>query len=234
MNEEVLYSNDDLRNRILNSLLKEDVFVDFTLNKGEKCIYKKDALGWFRISIANSWSSVDLHRKSSFSLCLSPGYSRRFNVLHRWYEPFDRSTIKEQRKKASVMIGHNVGGGYFDFLRSGDDFEKDYTKLKEVVFTEARPFFIGYRTLEGYYLHEVLPGIQGKKDLRKDTVFWAFEWLMATRIVAPESYESTKHYIIDYLYHSSYPISKIFRSYYEVHIIDILRVLESYDYKKDI
>lgn len=234
MCKETLYTNDSIRKSILHALLGEKPFSEFTFNKGDTCIYKYDQLGWFRISIANSWSSVDINRESRFSLCISPGYSRRFTVLHKWYEPFVKDSIKENRKNASVMMGHNVESGYFDFLRSGEEFDSDYAKLKDAICLEALPFFRDNMSLDLFYRNNVLPSIQGKREFRKDTVIWVYEWLMATRIVAQESYDKTKRILTDYLYNSPFPISRIFRSAYEAHFDEVISVLESYDYNKDL
>jgi hypothetical protein len=234
MHEVMLFSNNQLRNRILDCLLKEAYLEEYSISRRDNSLYKKDGLGWFRISIANSWSSVDLDRDSQFCLCITPGYSRRFDVLHKWFEPFAKTPIKEERKSASVMMGYKSGKGYFDFLRSGNGFEIDFKKLNDTIYQESIPFFTNNLTLDDYYQTVVLPGIQGRKELRKDTVFWTFQWLMATRIVAQESYAITKEILTDYLYNSPFPISKIFMSNYEKSYPAIINALETYDYKKDL
>lgn len=234
MNEEVLFSNVQLRKRILGCLQKESFLKEYSINLKDNSLYKQDGLGWFRISIANSWTSVDIDRGYRFSLCIAPGYSRRFNVLHKWFEPFSKNSIKEQRKSASVMMASNVGKGFYDFLRSGDDFEKDFEALNSIIHDEFGAFWSNNLSLDDYYQAVILPGIQGKKELRKDTVFWVFQWLMATRIVASDSYVTTKRVLTDYLYNSPFPISKIFMSNYEECYPAIIHALETYDFRKDL
>ena len=81
------YSNDDIRIMILTRLQEEPVLDGFILRKTWEGLYMRDRLGWYEISIANSRPSVDLQRDSQLSLCVKPGYGRRFNVNSAKHSP---------------------------------------------------------------------------------------------------------------------------------------------------
>lgn len=223
------YSNDDLRVMILTRLQEEPFLEGFILKKSWNGLYLKDKLGWYEISIANSRPSVDLQRNSQLSLCVTPGYGRRFNVLSHWFKDY-LNNPRDELRWFTVSRGHQGIPFWVDFLRNGQGFEDDYTTLRDIIIKESLPFFAEYRTIEDYYEKDVRPGIEGKRTLRGDTDIWIFEWLMATRIVNPSSYPLAKKTLIDWALNSSYPIRKIFLEGYYQRLPEIISSLESYDY----
>ena len=225
------YSNDDLRIMILTRLQEEPVLDGFILRKTWEGLYMRDRLGWYEISIANSRPSVDLQRDSQLSLCVTPGYGRRFNVLSHWFKEFLRDPRDESRW-FTVSRGHQGIPLWVDFLRTGQGFEDDLKTLCGIISNESFPFFAEYRTIEDFYEKVVRPGISGESALRGDTDSWIFEWLMATRIVEPRSYPLAKNKLIDWALNSSLPISSIFKDGYYKRLPEIISALESFDYTK--
>lgn len=225
------YSNADLRVMILTRLQEEPVLNGFLLRKSWSGLYLKDRLGWYEISIANSRPSVDLKRDSQLSLCVTPGYGRRFNVLSHWFKDFLRNPSDESRW-FTVSQGHQGVPLWVDFLRTGQGFEEDYNILRRIVIKESVSFFARYKTIEDYYETDVKPGITGVSALRGDTDSWIFEWMMATRIVDPRSYPLAKEILLDWAINSSLPISAIFKNGYYKRLPEIISALESFDYSK--
>lgn len=225
------FSNDDLRIMILRRLEDEPLLNGFKIKKAWKGLYHKDHLGWYEISIENSRPSVDLLRDSQLSLCVTPGYSRRFSDLSQWFKTFLRDP-KDERRWFTVSLGHKGSPPWVDFLRNGVGFEEDYNTLRDMILEEGLPFFSKYQTIEDFYENDVKPGIEGRIALRGDTDSWIFKWMMATRIVAPESYPYVKEMLLDWALNSPMPISKIFKDGYYNNLPEIISALESFDITK--
>ncbi len=226
------YSNDDLRRMILKRLEGEALLEGFKTKMSWKGLFRKDYLGWYEISIANSRPSVDLNRDSQFSLCVTPGYGRRFSVISKWFKDF-LTDPRDETRWLTVSQGHKGTPYWVDFLRSGEGFDDDYKILRDIVLEESLPFFSKYMTIEDFYENDVKPGIEGKVDLRGDTDSWIFRWMMATRIADPDFYPIAKDKLIDWALNSPFPISSIFRAGYYKRLPEIISALESYDLSKE-
>ncbi len=61
------------------------------------------------------------------------------------------------------------------------------------IITDSKKTFERYKSIEDIYIEEVLPVFNGQKD--NPLTFYAnrfFEWLAATKLVAPEKYQELK------------------------------------------
>ena len=193
-------SNDHLRERILSHLCNEPELDGFVIKKSDCALLKKDNLGWKRIHLI-SYTSV-CRKREQLSLMVNPHYTRRFSVLHEWFDknfsiisPRDRRWYDSVRWKEPRTAKYRNSWHLVDFLRTGEDFDLDYNRLKEVIIEESIPFFTQYDTLQGMYDECILPILLRKINLPIGSFDWSYQYIVLTKIVCPEEYVFVKHLV---------------------------------------
>lgn len=147
----------------------------------------------------DGYRKIDLrHHRDFYYLWLHPGFTIRFDFVHRWFEKYSFKPLQVQRDIYTVGatpkkydLGGKYGGTYLFDLNSNSLLE-DCDKVKQIIKTCADFFFSEYKTPEDVYIHDVLPIIEGKKELPRVGADWLFENLTICKVVAPENYEKLK------------------------------------------
>ena len=202
-----MITTNELRARILMRLSSEPLLKSYTVVKSKNYLTKRDDLGLFVINLNDSYSSVDTNRNNEFSLCVSPGFRRRFNILEEWFERNfylkDREGIKY--RFSNVWLPHldaSPENNYWervDFLRERDTFEDDYQHLLTIIANTGLSFFSVNTTLEGMYQQRIKPVIEGKQSID----FYGFDWvptyLSLAKITHPEQYQTVKNVVLQTL-----------------------------------
>ena len=200
----MMITTTELRARILMRLSSEPLLKGYNVVKSKNYLTKRDNLGLFVINLNDSYSSVDTNRNNEFSLCVSPGFRRRFNILEEWFEKNyylkDREDIKY--RFSNVWLPHldaSTQSIYVDFLRERDTFEEDYQHLLTIIANTGLSFFSVNTTLEGMYQQRIKPVLEGKQSID----FYGFDWvptyLSLAKITHPEQYQTVKNVVLQTL-----------------------------------
>ena len=192
-------TNKDIRLNILNRLIREPEMVDYTIIKSGSEIIKRDALGKYSISIIDSYTSVDIRRDNELSLIVHPAFTRRFDLLEKWFEKcFCKQDKRDFKYRYSISwrpdcksMEYRRGMYSVDFLRAKDTFEDDYQRLKTIILTQGFPFLKEVETLEGMYKMAIKPVMEGVQSF-PDGFEWAPRYLALAKITHPEQYEIIK------------------------------------------
>lgn len=99
---------------------------DFKLSS---CVFKR--------RIPNGWESVQIEAYSRGwdsetdkpALRLYPIYGKRFDVLHKWFEPFSFKTLKDQRSNYTIGFDGKMlnADNYFYFPQDGSRYDERLT-----------------------------------------------------------------------------------------------------------
>jgi hypothetical protein len=84
----------------------------------------------------------------------------------------------------------------FYFLENRKDYNKDLKRLCENVVNNSKRVFTNFQTLEDYYNYCINDVILGKRELPDEGFEWVTEYLIATKIVKPSSYDLVKTIIL--------------------------------------
>ena len=94
-----------MKKEILQQLIASSEYLSEFKLKGRKLI-RATADGWESVEFeayTRSWDS----ETDKPALRLYPIYGRRFDVLHKWFEPFSFKTLKDQRSNYTVAYTMN-------------------------------------------------------------------------------------------------------------------------------
>lgn len=177
----------------MERLVKEPFLNGFEVKKSSKMVRKTDSYGSFIIPIAG-YTSVDPIRNQEFSLMISPHFYREFSVLENW----NKGLISVSSSHSSGRFGLKMDPkvelkNTLDFLRTGEDFEDDYSRLCSIIREYGLPFFQAFSTLEDAYKAYIEPLLSGSSF-----TIVRYSDLVLTRIVAPQNVIKLKEWIIDH------------------------------------
>jgi hypothetical protein len=179
---------------VLQKLLYEDFFKNFTSQKNRNRIFLKNKEGFNDITFQLK-RTVDnrLWDKSKFGLLavsITPIFGVRFDILSNWFEKYSTKSLHDQRNNPTVCSGTLISKSpkEFYFLENKKDFQKDYTYFKEEVISNATTFFNKYSCLDNYYLHDVLPMFTNEKEIIGSGSDWIFQYLTAVKLIEPNRF----------------------------------------------
>ncbi len=221
MSEKKLTFRQQLIERLIERMKKDPYFDDFVYLKSQYTFRRKFSWGWQKIYIdsCNGFSAWEI----------SATYLVRFNILHEWFEPFDYRDKPIQRTfHSKITEGSDFGHeNYFLFWWDYSNYKKESKILIDNIITDSKKTFERYKSIEDIYIEEVLPVFNGQKD--NPLTFYAnrfFEWLAATKLVAPEKYQELKEILLvpmQYLIERDNPSM----SNYAPHLDDIFKALDN-------
>lgn len=183
--------------KILDNLLEEEFFWGFKLRKRDISLIKKDVTGFQAIEF-QSWENFDASR-DQLALLIKPLYLKRFDVLHKWFEPFSFKNLVDQRDNYSVGFDGSMLGrkDQFYFFSSEMNFEHDFILFRDELIVNAREVFKSFNNIEKLYNYFIIPVLEKKYDLPNVGADWIFEYLTVTKIVNPNVYTQVKKIILD-------------------------------------
>ena len=128
-----------------------------------------------------------------------PVYGRRFDILHKWFEPFSLKALKDQRCNYTIGFDGKMldADSYFYFPQDGSRYDERFALLKKEVEKNAKAVFARYATVEDFYRHNVQPLLDNEISILPNVgADWIFLYLKCSRLVAPRDYPIIKNKIM--------------------------------------
>lgn len=129
-------------------------------------------------------------------LIVYPIYMVRFDILLKWFEPYNVKSRQTQQDNPSVGFTGNMLGRRDKFTISEANLECDYSKLCVTLADCSGIVFQAYMSLRDMFDREIIPRLEGKRALPDVGADWAFKYLTLTRIVSPEDYPAVKELVL--------------------------------------
>jgi hypothetical protein len=182
--------------KIMEVVISNPFFGDFVIKKSDNSIFYKDDYGFRKVHFWY-YNSYDLER-DALALEVQPNFDVRFNVLHKLFEKYSKRTLRDQRDDYSLGFTGGMLGTLdeFYFLENRKDYNKDLKRLCENVVNNSKRVFTNFQTLEDYYNYCINDVILGKREFPDEGFEWVTEYLIATKIVKPSSYDLVKTIIL--------------------------------------
>lgn len=181
-------TNTEIFNTIVERLKTESFLSGFKFRKRDSSFLKQD--GDLRQSIElDHWSKYGL-------LIIYPIYGVRFDILLKWFEIYSFKTLQDQRDIPSVGFTGNMIGKRDKFAITEDELERGYAMLRDSLAECTDMVFSAYTSLQNMYNLEIIPLLEGRKELPDVGADWVFRNLTLTRIVSPDDYERVKELIL--------------------------------------
>ncbi len=182
----------ELLEKITTLLSTEEFFRDFKFQKSNRFFISKN--GGFRKDVrlpcAHYYDVIHLH----------PTYCVKFDVLLNWFKKYNFRTTQDQRDDysfgfTSSMLGKKSSD--YEFSLDGKDFDSKFEFFKKELFECSNWVFTNYATLDLAYQHEIIPLLNGDKEMPDGGIEWAFRDLTLCRIVSPQNYGAFKKMILE-------------------------------------
>ncbi len=181
-------TNKELFLTIVERLKTEPFLSGFKFRKRDSTLFRSD--GDLRQSIElDHWAKFGL-------LIIYPIYGVRFDILLKWFEQYSFKTLQNQRDTPSVGFTGNMLHKEDKFAITENDFEQRYMTLRDSLAECTNMVFSAYTSLQNMYNLEIIPLLDGKKQLPDVGADWVFRNLTLTRIVSPHDYEKVKALIL--------------------------------------
>ena len=129
-------------------------------------------------------------------LIVYPIYMVRFDILLKWFEPYNVKSRQAQQDNPSIGFTGNMLGRQDKFMISEANLECDYSKLCGTLADCSGIVFQSYTSLRDMFNREIIPILEGKRALPDVGADWAFKYLTLTRIVSPEDYPAGKELVL--------------------------------------
>lgn len=129
-------------------------------------------------------------------LIVYPIYMVRFDILLKWFEPYNVKSRRARQDNPSVGFTGNMLGRQDKFMISEANLERDYSKLCGTLADCSGIVFQSYTSLRDMFDREIIPRLEGKRALPDVGADWAFKYLTLTRIVSPEDYPAVKELVL--------------------------------------
>lgn len=174
---------------ILPRLQNEEYFSSFKFLKSKNTFRQKTEFGFYDIQLYLH-KSYDLKREGQ-ALEIHPIYGVRFDITMKWFEKFSFKSLSDQRNNPTVFTdGAGVNSfSKFYFLDSGQDFNSDFLNFRKAVTSISESYFSKYKTLNDYFLHDVLPILNREREMRDGGADWIFEYLTAVKLCDVERFD---------------------------------------------
>lgn len=129
-------------------------------------------------------------------LIVYPIYMVRFDILLKWFEPYNVKSRQDRQDNPSVGFTGNMLGRQDKFTISEANLDCDYSKLCVTLADCSGIVFQSYTSLRDMFDREIIPILEGKRALPDVGADWAFKYLTLTRIVSPEDYPAVKELVL--------------------------------------
>ena len=174
--------------------------------------FKPTSIG-FKKKDGKDWEVIELFGyprwwddKYEDALGIRVSFLKRFDVLHRWFEPFRATTqqeLRDLRSHYTVGITHDMyfpdREHYYTFPFDGSEFEERLENMRRDIVEIGTYFFDKYKTLNDYYKNDVEPIIADEHfKLGNDCIHW-YLYLKAAKLVSPEKYCQIQQKIMEHI-----------------------------------
>lgn len=181
-------TNKELFLTVVERLKTESFLKGFKFRKRDSSFIKQEG-GLRRHIELDHWSKEGV-------LIIYPIYMVRFDVLLKWFEPYNVKSPQDQQDNPSVGFTGNMLGRQDKFTISEANLECEYSKLCSTLADCSGIVFQSYTSLHDMFEHEIIPRLEGKRALPDVGADWAFEYLTLTRIESPEDYPAVKELVL--------------------------------------
>jgi hypothetical protein len=181
---------------IIEELQKDSFFKQFKYRKKDSAFFKKNNDGFMLIQFQH-WSGYDLNR-DTIALVLKPLYTKRFDVLHKWQDKFSFKSKADQNNNYSIIFS----GQYFSnreeyfFLNDGSDLVFTADIMRKDIINNSIKFESEFSTLQSLCDFQIVPILEGRKELPNIGADWVFEYLILCSIIKPDNYSELKQKIL--------------------------------------
>lgn len=185
-------SSKELLEKIISLLSADDFFRDFKFRKSD-CSFISKKGGLKNIVEIQHWTKYD-------ELVLYPSFCAHFDVLLNWFKKYSFKTVQDQKLAynfgfESCMLGYK--SSYYKFGLDGMDFNSSFNSFKKELIECSNWVFTNYATLDLAYQQEIIPLLNGEKEMPDGGIEWAFIDLTLCRIVSPQNYDVFKKMILE-------------------------------------
>lgn len=185
---------------------KKEILRQLIASSGHLSEFKLKGAGLIRLT-SDGFEAIELetyprswdNETGKLALRLYPLYGRRFDILHKWFEPFSFKTLKDQCGNYTIGFDGEMlnADNYFYFPQDGSQYEERFSLLKEEVEKNAKAVFTRYATVEDFYHHDVQPLLDNEISMLPNVgADWIFLYLKSSRLVAPRDYPVIKNKIM--------------------------------------
>ena len=226
--------------KVIGDLQKTEYFKDFTFLKSKKAFILKDALGFFGFY----FRTLDGIKDNELTLELDFRIARRYDILHKWFEPFWHYPIREQRDIRTIGFPiwdkdwNYRHGLHWDFRLDGVDYEKDFIEMYNRIVPQCQYQQNRFKTLQDMYdvyIDDILNGnilfsnrtITPQGDI--------FEYMALCLIVNPAKYPLLKQFYLELIDKRLKKGDPNFTKYGDINSFhEIFNYLENYDFSKEL
>lgn len=181
-------TNKELFLAIVERLKTEPFIKGFKFRKRDSSFIQQEG-GLRRHIELDHWSKEGV-------LIVYPIYMVRFDILLKWFEPYNVKSPQDQQDNPSIGFTGNMLGRQDKFMITEATFEQDYTTLRDSLAECSDMVFSSYSSLREMYDRVIIPILEGKRALPDVGADWAFIYLTLTRIVSPKDYAAVKALVL--------------------------------------
>ena len=167
------------------------------------------------------------------SIVIRPCISRRFEIIHRWYEKFSFRSLRDQRNSDSIGFASDMLGfdGRYFFHLDLLNFEEQYNKVVHVIKDMCSFMNSFFRNLEQLYYYKIVLVMEGKRNFPDGGAEWLFRDLALTKIVSPNDYPIVKSKALEHIEIMHNRHEPNIERYYPNKLFEIFNYLERYNFK---
>ncbi len=227
----------EMYSKVIDDLQKTEYFKDFTFLKSRRIYIQKDNLGSFLVRF-RPLLGIKNHE---YSLELDFGIERRYDILHKWFEPFWHYPLREQRIAPSVLFAVWRAPKKelsFDFLLDGSDFNEVFHDMYEELVPQCRYQQNRFKTLQDMYdvyIDDILNGnilFSNRAITPQDDVF---VYMALCLIVNPAKYPILKQFYMELIDKRLKKGDPNFTKYGDINSFhEIFNYLENHDFSKEL
>lgn len=129
-------------------------------------------------------------------LIVYPIYMVRFDILLKWFEPYNVKSPQAQRDNPSVGFSGNMLGQQDKFKIVEASLQHDFTTLCDTLAKCSNIVFSSYTSLNDMFERDIIPILEGKRTLPDVGADWVFKYLTLTRIISPKDYPTVKALVL--------------------------------------
>ena len=181
-------TNKELFQLAIERLKTEPFLNGFKFRKRDSSFIKQEG-GLRRHIELDHWSKEGV-------LIVYPIYMVRFDILLKWFEPYNVKSPQDQQDNPSIGFTGNMLGRQDKFRITESTFEQDYTTLRDSLSECSDIVFSSYNSLRDMYDRVIIPILESKQALPDVGADWAFKYLTLTRIESPEDYPAVKELVL--------------------------------------